>query len=1403
MNGTQTYVIELSRVNSVGSISGQTSDDDKSSWTNKISPLVLKQGDSVNLQQVLLNIPGADTNAIQFQGVSTTPTSNLQDNFSLIEIGYYISHNGEYSCGLPLMYVARTPSTPKHLRTDNNKTLTDLINNSYGQFNDFAYWNGDDTDNSIADADRIAGMTSIFSCNPHFNINSKKFAIISPDYTGFARPDTNGSHGRGIEPMLLTKAIPVLIDAGFSSPSAIADVITNTLNQTNPLYSEDIYQPFANKIKASDTAPEKFKMRQYNLNGYCYKTTKCNLFKENVNQHHIYSNMAVDNPNQWKYGLNIVSNCETTNMIGDVFINTTLTNYANLEVNYPVLLWSRFIGTDSTVLDVGVQYDNYSPHSGTLIDGGADVVEVSGSAGDLARFNGLYQLMELDDNTGAYVYKSSNSYKVVTTEFIGEHLTVKPGLFFNNDEEDNTKVIAYNRLFSIGGTWYDADNNAYIVNDIWTNNQITPADNKFYSYRQLDGTTIYLGWNTETEYDDWNDEIIMGQCFSHIGDRFELHNRNTWHLNIGADFCTLQIQDAGGNPFLTLQAPTSLVQQPGWHIFQCNKVLEIENDTDFDEVVNEFFLTKYTDSIDNGRQSLFTNFFEGVEYDVNGNEVLFTNHLDGAVLNEKSYLPKHQLLMTNIEFTLDNVKMIELFFRRNEVYTGDFETRTEIAADLEHYYVEFDLGRADDNTIDVNSESDTDNQTGQSPLEPYYMWDTGTIGSGDAKDEGCICPRLNTGNHEQRLKVFTRWEDNYETRFVAKNMLDFPYSYGNTLKSADFKSNYSDLFIYISTNNVGIIPYLNKQGNLMIAFETYEDYTNGELYRIQNFTYFIYSPSVCDHDYVALFNNDAPAVTEDEPENYSYSANITDQMNYLNVGACKPAMTFNTELNKFGFSYFHMPTYFNQDTGTIDNIGSEIARVFDSTDRMVFKDFVVGSTRYQDQSQRNIGINDSQSGIFINDLYLKKMGSKFITSTTDPSAVKLTSSNYYNCLWWKLGFSFYDLQPIRFAFNSFHDNRFNAVSYNNVNLNGHRESSISPFTTNSLISINDMPAINLFSENSGTKATKNTNFGTPIFGLGFNNNQTAAVQTSSAIMYARSIPVNISSGYYRVYTDMPIDTLNYSGGNSTLNCIGYALLNYSSSSQFFYSYAMDFGATITKDVNISSIKVEIRDEQGNIIRGMGDRSNVVLKVQRAIQIGISDPQADQSQPDISGGAHISEDEKEEKKMTRDKNMDRVFAMAYESLIEHLIHNTKIRNPSDRHQAIDEMARSIGVFFSSKAGQMLNMYKKAMAHGFSSVRTELQKLLKEVPIGVNHEGHKVNMRNPVYTSTAVGFALSKAVRNALLDGRTNTQQIVRIVEPILHNLVVKQEIKVVGPPKRAAKLAIKHEGGGGGGGGGSK
>ena len=849
-----------------------------------------------------------------------------------------------------------------------------------------------------------------------------------------------------------------------------------------------------------------------------------------------------------------------------------------------------------------------------------------------ANSNGAGNDTDKEGKRGRLIFSTDGnvSFQTATWDWNGSNLIDMDGDGGNIPLTTSTSgLITLSNVFE-----YPTEQN-FVVN---ANTYAVPIDGRQYgsgfgdfgttNTSQASSAAQYLGFNTSSQAQNVED-ITEGFVYDTFDADFASNNGKKWKISNFGEKIQLTISDANdGITLITLENPDGGEGYlgKGWSLLRVDKKLDSEisgsgsDGITFTNASPVGFLSLLKEDLNDGQKGVRTNGSAGLDYQIftNNNFAAPTTsgtfkNWSGSVDTDKAHLEKHQLLMTNIKLTENNLEKVKNLFRNTETYNGNEFTRADIAKDTRNFFTTCDLGRSKENSYDFTNTNSSENQTGREPWVANYMRDQGIMGKDDGdedtKNMGCVCPvRHNSGNDENRLEVFTAWLDGYENRIKADGLFgnetgnNTNFCYGNSISTKTFQTQYPDLYNKCRTENIGIIPFVNKEsGDLMIGFELYKDY-DGNIFKIQNLTWFGFSPSVIDHKYVTFFNNDAPSIKDND---FNFTADIRDQMNFIQVGATQPTIEYNNDLNKFTLRYFHTPTFFNKETGSDTNIGQEIAKFFDNASNVIFRDFCFKKSPEElaDDNRRNIGVNDSQCGIFIKDVFFQKrqINNQQITSSSDSLAVEMTPTNFYNTLWFKLGFSYYDLKPIKFKFDAFYSNRFNNITYNNTSTQ-FRETGLVPFTTNALININDAPIINVFSQNSGVEATENTNKGTPIYGLGFNNNLPVSFQVESDSLFPASIPVNIGSGYYRIYTDLPIDTLTYTAGGSNLAVIGSALLNYASSQQFFFSYGMDYGATITKDVLINNVKIEIRDDRGSLIEGLGDRSMVVIKIVRNIQL---------------------------------------------------------------------------------------------------------------------------------------------------------------------------------------------------------
>lgn len=884
------------------------------------------------------------------------------------------------------------------------------------------------------------------------------------------------------------------------------------------------------------------------------------------------------------------------------------------------------------------------------------------------------------------------------------------GSIFNCNIANDTFTLNYSSPISLTSEVF------YSVNQVLSTygRAVIPTDGfmygggySFYGTTNYDATftnapVYYLGAETL----DYGDSINLntGVVFNNINDTTP--NGKTWELDEVNGKWEIIIKDEDDELEISMYADILYNDRYGWQLFRCDKVDNFSNpETTLNNVINLGYFGSDAQTVVDGLVSPNTTTDgdrgKGISYnffndDSTARDTGLIKYFSNAQLNtETANIKKNDLLLTNIKFNLSNIKIIENFFRYNEYYTGTKTQRTTILSDIDNFTINIDVHRTDDNKIDKANKKNTDNETGSEGLVPEYMYFKGQLGEDDSnsggsgENNGVVFPRKNTNNKEQRLKIFTRWKDDFNTRINTGNSLDFEFCYGRSYSLSEFQKDEPDLYDYVSSNNIGVFPVKDKYGNLMCGFEVFEDFDTDGCFKIQNLSYFGFSPSMNDHNYITLLNNEAPAI---KPSDYNFTGIIADQMNYIQIGSSQPTMEYNDAFSKFQFSYFHTPNRFNPVTGTEANLSQEVAQYYDISGND-FENFIIFENEGQQTGFQNMGIKDSYAGIYLIDNYWKSLQERDILMTPD---------NYYNTLFYKLGFSYYDLKPMKFKQNSF-NSRFNTLSYNNITDTNLRVDGVSPFTTNSFVSINNAPYANIYSINSGTPDTAFQFPGQTKFGLGFNNNQEVAFQVQSAKLSSSSIPVNISSGYFRIYTDLPLSTLDYSAQNSNLNCIGYALLNYASSNQYFYSYALDFGATITKDINITNIRVEIRNDRGQLVQGLGDKCSVVFKVVRNILLSPppKDPVLEELE-DIDKTLKDTEkqDEFNEKLNRKGEDLQERVGVEVDENVRDFVENTLIT-------IVQNIGAKTEVDVSAKPANGLRRFSKGLANYWAKNRKRIE------------------------------------------------------------------------------------------------
>ena len=334
MEAQRNIILECDRQNSIDLLNGENNNIkyNNSRWTNQLTPIFIPKGTQINLENVLINIRGADSQSIEFYN-KNVKSRDYTDNFILLETGFYMNNNGINTLPIPCVIGSKfnqfdnddktrtllIQNSPNEILDPN---LTHYTSNSYGTYENFypfSYYTRQSQINPpiINNNKKILGQydgnpnpsdkkvfnigNSNFHLNPYLIAESQKLGIVIHEFKGFDRNqrradglpifNVNQNGYDRIETLQhakqFTEEIPIKIKSGFRNPSSVADKITLELQNSQPSnknisntilpriakYGANIIQNFTNTIDLEE--------QQQFFNTYAFQGKNVKVFNAN------------------------------------------------------------------------------------------------------------------------------------------------------------------------------------------------------------------------------------------------------------------------------------------------------------------------------------------------------------------------------------------------------------------------------------------------------------------------------------------------------------------------------------------------------------------------------------------------------------------------------------------------------------------------------------------------------------------------------------------------------------------------------------------------------------------------------------------------------------------------------------------------------------------------------------------------------------------------------------------------------------------------------------------------------------------------------------------------------------------------------------------------------------------
>lgn len=684
-----------------------------------------------------------------------------------------------------------------------------------------------------------------------------------------------------------------------------------------------------------------------------------------------------------------------------------------------------------------------------------------------------------------------------------------------------------------------------------------------------------------------------------------------------------------------------------------------------------------------------------------------------AEVDEFLCIPERYLIPSNILtrgiYTTRSISRVESFFRKNEKYAGNKKTFIEQQSDNENWYIDLDLGFADDfnnamsnfmsskstgipngvRTIDFTIYNEQQNF---SLIPPYYSpitsknryvianpIDNRGVGF-NFRDPLSIYPisryasmGVNYRTNENYIRVHSRYFDGLRNAQVSNANMDVDFIESDTFNGTSrmrshpmIEFNFDGIFKLAPQKNLAIAECNVGDSEATLAFFNFKPTFKGDgktsvlydlnkldtetnwrqSFRLLHCVPFGFDPASTTNPFMNsanlnqttsvnpileaknFYSNRTIGLVDNQPtevelpaysDNICYSGRVEDYVPYIYIGATVPALGFSN--SRMEFTNMYTPRKFNawDSNGSGNpNLGLNICFFNDPTPFFPMLNNTFGSVPAigpapnnsavpsainqpaDFQQVRNKGICDSLSGIGIENLYVRDEDSYGTNPEDDGVLLCIIDNldktyNFDGCMFNLFGFALRQFKP----YYGLSYNRYSQSNYNNID--DLKYSGINFFTVNSFINQSNVQNMSIFGPNylatipSGITTIPNPPAvaAQPEYGLGYIGFQPSTIQVSTDRIRAEDLASKLQNAFYMVYTNLP--NSRYITNNSELNIIGTFYRQYKSGN-FYFTYPQSYSKTITKEFNLSSIRVSILNSNGRPAENLGNKVSCFFKI---------------------------------------------------------------------------------------------------------------------------------------------------------------------------------------------------------------
>lgn len=327
--------------------------------------LQINAGDKVQVEATMIQTKGSPDATIEFLGEQNSLNpADLLDNECRAEFAYYITNRREFACALPL---SATITLEGGFEADLEYGLPDV--SSYDNFRaampiqgleGFAYNYNDptNTDNPVPSAygDEIANAPMTNGSFPMTNANTNRLYYIEQGNPFLKRPLVPAEDDI-TSPNMLKRSVNFKVDTGFSTPAAVAEVLTSQFQErtgTADKFEEENVVPAVFNVESgaltttrSIGATSSSMITIPTAGGQClygrsngswsakFETETGGVgsgYVEAEGKTKLWENLLCGDPNEWKAEMDILKSCNRAGVDASTYTRATYDTANNLTM---------------------------------------------------------------------------------------------------------------------------------------------------------------------------------------------------------------------------------------------------------------------------------------------------------------------------------------------------------------------------------------------------------------------------------------------------------------------------------------------------------------------------------------------------------------------------------------------------------------------------------------------------------------------------------------------------------------------------------------------------------------------------------------------------------------------------------------------------------------------------------------------------------------------------------------------------------------------------------------------------------------------------------------------------------------------------------------------------------------